>query len=306
MFSDHDVADIRNIACLDGCGWIGFQNMSSRLKQRNLERRFQTLEAMPERSDPTPPFSFTTTDTTDYSYAATDCDFAHRRHSGDTTTTNFVGVPYYGYRYYNPDLGRWINRDPIEERGGVNLYGFINNQPLASLDSLGLVEYSFSPESPEGAPWFWSDKLVPGVAGQVFAKGYIECSCIACEDYNKNCVQISCHISLHQIIRIRHGLQGETLKGTYGHEQRHVRNFIDIMKGFGEELTKVEGKCMGKKACEDRVWFLNRWYKQMWEKEKEKEGEHVRPEPKDGTLYPPIGEMPPASNTYHDLNYGGT
>ena len=25
---------------------------------------------------------------------------------------------YYGYRYYNPELGRWINRDPIGERGG--------------------------------------------------------------------------------------------------------------------------------------------------------------------------------------------
>ncbi|MDR0994062.1 MAG: hypothetical protein LBN38_05810 [Verrucomicrobiota bacterium] len=26
---------------------------------------------------------------------------------------------YYGYRFYNPELGRWINRDPIEE--GVKL-----------------------------------------------------------------------------------------------------------------------------------------------------------------------------------------
>ncbi len=33
---------------------------------------------------------------------------------------------YYGYRYYSPELGRWISRDPIEEDGGFNLYGTLN------------------------------------------------------------------------------------------------------------------------------------------------------------------------------------
>ncbi|NJO93555.1 MAG: RHS repeat-associated core domain-containing protein [Hydrococcus sp. RM1_1_31] len=28
-----------------------------------------------------------------------------------------TGLYYYGYRFYNPETGRWINRDPIEERG---------------------------------------------------------------------------------------------------------------------------------------------------------------------------------------------
>jgi hypothetical protein len=34
---------------------------------------------------------------------------------------------YYGYRQLNPLTGRWISRDPIEEEGGVNLYGFVGN-----------------------------------------------------------------------------------------------------------------------------------------------------------------------------------
>jgi RHS repeat-associated protein len=38
-----------------------------------------------------------------------------------------ASVAYYGYRYYDPLTGRWINRDPIEEEGGMNLYGFCNN-----------------------------------------------------------------------------------------------------------------------------------------------------------------------------------
>ncbi len=46
---------------------------------------------------------------------------------------------YYGYRYYSPDLGRWINRDPKEEQGTVgNLYLFIYNEPINDVDVLGL------------------------------------------------------------------------------------------------------------------------------------------------------------------------
>jgi RHS repeat-associated protein len=43
-----------------------------------------------------------------------------------------------GLRYYNPGLGRWINRDPIEERGGLNVYGFVVNDGVNSWDYLGL------------------------------------------------------------------------------------------------------------------------------------------------------------------------
>ncbi len=44
-----------------------------------------------------------------------------------------------GKRYYNPSTGRWLNRDPIEENGGVNLYGMINNNPVMYSDYLGLA-----------------------------------------------------------------------------------------------------------------------------------------------------------------------
>jgi len=45
---------------------------------------------------------------------------------------------YYGYRYYNASTGRWLSRDPIEEKGGLNLYGFVLNNPLRYIDLLGL------------------------------------------------------------------------------------------------------------------------------------------------------------------------
>jgi len=49
------------------------------------------------------------------------------------------GVRYYGFRYYNPSTGRWLSRDPAEEQGGLNLYGFIGNSSVNAIDLLGLV-----------------------------------------------------------------------------------------------------------------------------------------------------------------------
>jgi RHS repeat-associated protein len=51
------------------------------------------------------------------------------------------GLAYYGYRYYNPEMGRWSSRDPIEEVGGLNLYGFVGNDALSFVDVLGEKEY---------------------------------------------------------------------------------------------------------------------------------------------------------------------
>jgi RHS repeat-associated protein len=42
------------------------------------------------------------------------------------------------YRAYNPTLGRWLSRDPIAERGGINLYGYVGNSPVRFVDPLGL------------------------------------------------------------------------------------------------------------------------------------------------------------------------
>jgi RHS repeat-associated protein len=47
-------------------------------------------------------------------------------------------VRYYGYRYYDPVTGRWPSRDPIGERGGLNLYGMVGNDGVGMWDYLGL------------------------------------------------------------------------------------------------------------------------------------------------------------------------
>jgi RHS repeat-associated protein len=49
-----------------------------------------------------------------------------------------AGLYYYGYRFYDPLLQRWLNQDPIEEEGGLNLYSFAQNNPISQMDAYGL------------------------------------------------------------------------------------------------------------------------------------------------------------------------
>jgi RHS repeat-associated protein len=50
------------------------------------------------------------------------------------------GLYYYGYRYYEPNLQRWPNQDPIEEEGGLNLYAYVGNNPVNFVDPSGLID----------------------------------------------------------------------------------------------------------------------------------------------------------------------
>ena len=47
------------------------------------------------------------------------------------------GYYNYGFRYYVAELGRWLNRDPIGETGGVNLYRLVGNNSVLQLDLFG-------------------------------------------------------------------------------------------------------------------------------------------------------------------------
>jgi RHS repeat-associated protein len=50
---------------------------------------------------------------------------------------NASGFYYFGYRFYDPATQRWLNRDPIGEDGGGNLYRFNYNNSLAWIDPDG-------------------------------------------------------------------------------------------------------------------------------------------------------------------------
>jgi len=75
---------------------------------------------------------FTPRSTSSYAW-----DFGFQGQFRDSET----GWYNYGYRFYVPLLGRWVNRDPIGERGGLNLYTAFNDNPRNIYDLFGLRRY---------------------------------------------------------------------------------------------------------------------------------------------------------------------
>ena len=46
---------------------------------------------------------------------------------------------YNGFRYYDPEIGRYVSADPIGQLGGPNIYAYVLNNPLNAVDPLGLL-----------------------------------------------------------------------------------------------------------------------------------------------------------------------
>ena len=56
-----------------------------------------------------------------------------------------TGMVGYQRRFYRLDLGRWLNRDPIGEEGGGNLYAFCSNNAINAYDVDGLAYFAYRP-----------------------------------------------------------------------------------------------------------------------------------------------------------------
>ena len=91
-----------------------------------------------------------------------------------------TGLYYYGYRYYDSMTGRWLSRDPIGKRGGMNLYRFPGNNGIVRIDRLNLFEIDIVPPPPDlpDGDGEVDDSLLP-------EKGYFLCSCTVEGKYKK-------------------------------------------------------------------------------------------------------------------------
>jgi RHS repeat-associated protein len=64
-----------------------------------------------------------------------EADFAFTGHYYHTLSGIYLTL----FRAYDAETGRWISRDPIEEGGGLNLYNYVQNNPINAVDLLGLT-----------------------------------------------------------------------------------------------------------------------------------------------------------------------
>jgi RHS repeat-associated protein len=98
-------------------------------------------------------------------------DGAYADHHRIRFSTKFqdeeTGFLYYGYRYYDPHTGRWPYRDPISERGGLNIYALVKNNGTNWFDYLGLQQNQKVETDRDGNKCFvvWKE-VVGGVTSQ--------------------------------------------------------------------------------------------------------------------------------------------
>ena len=109
------------------------------------------------------------------------------------------GMYYYGFRFYDPNLQRWLNRDPIDEDGGINLCGFVSNDSIDKVDPFGFqVSNPPAPPKPPSPPKpapptappcpnFQSQW--PALAGAGGKVGGAMGKCITCLDGLRQCMQ---------------------------------------------------------------------------------------------------------------------
>ena len=87
-----------------------------------------------------------------------------------------TGLLQYRARWYDPGQGRFLSEDPLGFAAGLNLYSYVRNDPLNSIDPFGLQNNASSQE-----PGFWSlqasywkgvgNGVVNGVVGTVQLAG---------------------------------------------------------------------------------------------------------------------------------------
>ena len=75
-----------------------------------------------------------------------------------------AGLYNFGFRFYSASIGKWLNRDPVREAGGLNLYGFSANNPVNYTDPYGLTPVHLGLAAAGAAAGFTTEFL-----GQVLA-----------------------------------------------------------------------------------------------------------------------------------------
>ena len=124
-------------------------------------------------------------------------------------TDEIGGLVYYGFRLYNPDTGRWINRDPLgdiafyaryadpidqnklasfEREAVTSTYVFIGNSVLANVDTLGLkilnsIYVAFNQSSPSPGDASMGGGIIDKASGRLFQGLMYTYSAVQSSDY---------------------------------------------------------------------------------------------------------------------------
>ena len=212
---------------------------------------------------------------------------------------------YFGYRYYSPTLGRWLNRDPDEEYSDINLFLAFRNSPVRLVDGLGReVSVITTPESAEsvsGMGWAF-DSLPATRGGQTIPLWAITVCPIKIDDKlcaiksDDGCWGLDVKIKIVFQLFLNKEKNPFSLDHAYGHEQQHIIAFlkdIQLDHDFQNALRSAKGYHTGKKSWAEQQAKevkkeIDRYLLSIKYRGNNHEGRH----PKDGEKHNPIGTRP--------------
>lgn len=156
---------------------------------------------------------------------------------------------YYGYRYYNASTGRWLNRDPLAEDGGMNLMCFVRNQPLSQSDVDGrsmtltetLTPLDMPPTTGPMANWYGATFFATW-APRAWNYKYPFSPCCWKIKFGGKAWLVSWWVP---------GTSAPDGTSSYNHELQHVQNARNVFHGYDSFASSYDGPCFSreKAAC---------------------------------------------------------
>ena len=150
-----------------------------------------------------------------------------------------LGLVYYNYRHYDPLSGRWLARDPIEEDGGQNLYGFCGNSPSWMFDAVGLKVLILKHWKGIAPPGGWGD------GGRNRGQTHYEEPTISYKPVKKDRGKIGFEISITppvSVVNIYFHESADLLMVTFA-ENQHVQwilRYDEAIETFKREAEAIE------------------------------------------------------------------
>ena len=184
----------------------------------------------------------------------------------------------YGYRYYSPRLGRWTCKDPIKERGGLNLYASADNSLVNHVDRLGLTKIDASTDCPDPLT-VPVEKSYSGVSGTEYPVKTVTCECQEGADTSAGAKKgatcwsvVKCSIQFTALIKISFAEareEGQAHWKIFGHEQRHIQSRCKRVEATVEGYIKQQdaGQQSSKETCETYKASIEKAAKDLLDKE---------------------------------------
>ena len=184
-----------------------------------------------------------------------------------------TGLYYYGYRFYAPALMRWLNRDPIEESGGLNLYGFCSDNPICNIDSYGLTVIVHMNPTPSRQDNIKNKAgQILNVRGMTRVLGNVKFSCNKCILRAKGIIQLWIELLNENDkrwgTRFKRYAQRNSARedaNTLAHEMDHFNTWKAFLE-FVKTANSIDGKYIS--DCANKAKKFNALYEQYKAKTK--------------------------------------